>query len=567
MLALIAAPFQVILGTLFFVSITLLIYAPVLLPLVYLLDWLYISGYLPWDQWRLLYTALFLYVSSILLQVIADNVFGLTYRKITQDPQIEEATADHPNLAWLHQAFEEVKQQFPGEKSARVFYNPSGEINAIAFRDLRHKGVMIYGGLVKTLIEKNAPEQRIAAVKGILAHELSHLTNWDFLSGQYRMALARQFNLHMSIRNKVFQTLWTFLPILLIIGLFIRWGMALIHNLTTGLINLLSSLYRRLDAAVSRAIEFRCDRQAAKAVGWPSIFLGLSSLPIQSRSNMFDSHPDGISRLLYIHRRGGEKSSNQLISGSIAARITALLLFPLLGLLAWWLGELAQVLPAGYFDPSFQFLLGQLIAIPGVETAINFLVQSWLVVINSLQYLVFWLLEESTLLWPLVQSLSYQVWDFLIHFHYNLQTGITDLYLQFLPLLNQWTGWQISLDQSALKWLPLASTLLTELFLIRLFFASLRWIKKTLAWIQQKVFLLRFFVATRLFTRKSAPELDRLLVTAFNENNYSAVIRLIRRGAHPARVQLTSGKSLVEHLHLQGNPAASSLARLLPKEK
>lgn len=567
MLALIAAPFQVILGTLFFVTCTLLIYAPVILPLIYLFDWLYTSGYLPWDEWRLLYTVCFLYVSAILLQVIADNLFGLTYRRLTSDPKIEEATQDHPHLAWLYQAFEEVKQQFPGEKSARIFYNPSAEINAIAFRDLRHKGVMIYGGLVQTLIEKNPPEQRIPAIKGILAHEMSHLTNWDFLSGQYRLALAKQFNLHMSIRNRVFQTLWTFLPLLLIIGLFIRWGMAILHNLTTGVINLLGSFYQRMDAAVSRAIEFRCDRQAAKAVGWPAIFLGLSSLPIRSRSNMFDSHPDGVSRLLYIHRRGGEKSGNQIITGSLSARITALLLFPMLGLLAWWLGELAEVLPAGYFDPSFQYATGYLLALPGLDTLTSFLAQGWLLAITSLEFLILWTREESTLLWPVIQQSAEQAWYFVIHFHHNLQAGITQLYQYFLPLVNHWTGWQLHLQQTGLQWLPLVSTILVELFMIRLFFASLRWVKKTLAWIQQKIFLARFFVTTRMFTRKSAPELDSLLVTAFNEQNYSAVIRLIRRGAHPARVKLTSGKNLVEHLQHQGNPAASSLARLLPKVK
>jgi|GEM_PF-1768363 len=567
MLALIASPFRVLLATAFFVTITLLIYAPVIIPLVFLLDWLYTSGYIPWDQWRILYTLLFLYVSSILLHVVTDNLFGLTYREVTRDPSIEEATPDHPHLAWLYQAFDQVRKQFPGEKRARIFYNPVAETNAIAFRDLRHKGVMIYDGLLQAIIDNNQPEKRMDAIKGILAHEMSHLTNWDFLSGQYCRALARQYLFHMQVRNKVFEILWAFLPVILVVGLFIRWAMLILHNLTSGIINLLSLLYKRLDAAVSRSIEFRCDRQAAKAVGWQSIFIGLSSLPIRSRSNMFDSHPDGVSRLLYVHQRGAKQSSQQLVSGSILARLTALLLFPILFLLAWWLGEVAEALPQGYFLPAFQTLVGYLHAIPGVTASTQFLINTWEVTITSLTFLVAWGLQESTYLWPWIQTVSLTVWNFTLNFHHNLLSSITQLYQQFIPLLNNWAGWQLHIEDTWLKWLPLISTLLTELLMIRLFFASLGRIKKVWAWLQEKIFLVRFIIATRLFRRKSAPELDSLLVTAFNENNYSAVLRLIKRGAHPARVQLKSGHSLVQHLNLHGSPLANGIARLLPKEK
>ena len=99
-------------ATAFFVTINLLIYTPVIILLVFLLDWLYTSGYIPWDHWRILYTLLFLYVSSILLHVLADNLFGLTYREITNDLNIQEATPGHPELAWFQQAFDQIRKQF-----------------------------------------------------------------------------------------------------------------------------------------------------------------------------------------------------------------------------------------------------------------------------------------------------------------------------------------------------------------------------------------------------------------------------------------------------------------------
>lgn len=103
---------------------------------------------------------------------MADNLFGLTYREITNDLNIQEATPGHPELAWFQQAFDQIRKQFPSEKRARIFYNPVAETNAIAFRDLRHKGVMIYGGLLQAIVDKNQPEGRIAAIKGMLARNV-----------------------------------------------------------------------------------------------------------------------------------------------------------------------------------------------------------------------------------------------------------------------------------------------------------------------------------------------------------------------------------------------------------
>lgn len=565
MFAIIASPFRVILATAFFFSMTVLIYAPVIIPMIYLLDWLYTSGYIPWDQWRILYTVLFVYVGSIFLQVVFDNLFGLTYREIIQDPDIEEASPDHPHLGWLHQVFEQVKKQFPGEASARIFYNPTHDINAIAFRDLRHKGVMIYGGLVNAILDKNTSAFSALAIKGILAHEMSHLANWDFLSGQYCRALNRQYLLHARIRNKIFEVLWAFLPVILIVGHLIRWAMAIVHNLTTALIQLLSSIYTRLDAAVSRSIEFRCDRQAAKAVGWQAIFLGLSSLPIGSRSNVFDSHPDGVSRLLYVHRRGSASAKLQRVYGSFLARLTALLLFPLLFFMAWWLGEMADALPAGYFLPTLDLLISYLNAIPGMTMAWSYLISIWHIFVGSLAVLLEWVVQESLGLLPWLQSLLSASWHFAIHFHHNLLGQIEQIYQYFFRLVNGWLDWKLSLESWLLSWLPFTSTLLAELALLRLMMAAWRASKGFWVWVNQKLFLVRFTLVTRLFRKKSAPELDHLLLTAFNERNYSAVIRLIRGGAHPARVKLTSGYNLVQHLARHGDPLATSIARLLPK--
>jgi hypothetical protein len=267
----------------------------------------------------------------------------------------------------------------------------------------------------------------------------------------------------MQIRNKVFEILWAFLPVILVAGLFIRWAMVILHNLTSGMINLLSTVYTRLDAAVSRSIEFRCDRQTAKAIGWQSIFIGLSSLPIYSRSNMFDSHPDGVSRLLYVHRRGTKQPSQQLVSGSILARLTALLLYPMLFLLAWWLGEVAEALPQGYFSPVFQTLMAYFYAIPCVTTSIQFLADSGNLLKASLSALLTWSLQESTYLWPWIQAASLTSWHFVLNFHHNLLSHLEQLYQQFTPLLNDWIGWQRHMESTWLKWLPMISTLLTEL--------------------------------------------------------------------------------------------------------
>lgn len=566
MLALIASPLRVLVATAFFVSITLLIYAPIIIPLVFFIDWLYASGYIPWDQWRILYTVFFLYVSFILLHVIADNLFGLTYREIIQDNNSEEATANNSELAWLYQAFEEVKKQFPSEKKAQVFFTATSDINALAFRDLRHKGVIIYGGLVQAIVNKNTGSEVVAAIKGILAHELSHLTNWDFFSGQYTQALHKQYLLHMKIRNNVYLTLWEFLPVILIIGLFARWAMAILYNFSNVFIRALTAIYIWLDAAISRSIEFRCDRQAAKAAGWQSIFLGLNSLPIQSRSNLFDSHPDIVSRLLYVHRRGGRQSSQQHISGSILARITALMLFPILFLLAWWLGEVAQVLPQGHFSPFYQSIILYFHSIPGFNLAVDWFNYAWDLIVSNLIFVFTWGQQESTQLWPWIQTKSLEVWSSALGFHGHLLVTIENLYHTFFQYTNKVTGWNLKLSDFIFKWLSLISTLFAELLFIRLFLASLSLTHEIFAWLRESLFLVRFALATRIFRKKAAPELDNLLVTALNQNNYSAILRLIRKGAHPARVTLTTGLTLVQHLRKDNNPLANSIARLLPKE-
>lgn len=218
-----------------------------------------------------------------------DLLFGFSVRKYKK-----QAIAVNKNDE-LYQIFEDVKSAF-NMGGARLFYVSSDEVNAYAVSVFFRKYVFVTTGLINSLRFRfgDSEEYRLA-IKGILAHEMSHLANGDsisphiinsnlyalrvvdgFLARIYAL-LARIFSVVPVVGFLVSSVLWTmFVAVRKLVSSMMRYIIFPIHNLAA--------------RGMGRAAEYRCDNDAAKLVG-SGMSMALSALPDGACNSVFSTHP------------------------------------------------------------------------------------------------------------------------------------------------------------------------------------------------------------------------------------------------------------------------------------
>ncbi|MES2960953.1 MAG: M48 family metalloprotease [Pseudomonadota bacterium] len=241
----------------------------------------------------------FLVSFLMLLYLVLDFLFGFSVKSSLKGCTRYEKIKDYDFLTDL---FGQVKSKF-GEKGVKLYIKNTDEINAYAISSLGSKAIVLTKGLINHyLTECPDPKQFLYALRSVIGHEMSHLVNKDFLPTFLILTNQKVTNFVSTILYFIFSLIIRgarMLPMGNEVAVYSMRKTYWILNLVITSFNRLVvyNLYEFLRRFISRSIEYRCDRQSAKAFGGRNMVVALSMLGETGYFTLFSTHPRTKSRM------------------------------------------------------------------------------------------------------------------------------------------------------------------------------------------------------------------------------------------------------------------------------
>lgn len=237
----------------------------------------------------LIFIISFLMVSYLLLDFLLGFSVISSLKGCTQYDKLKD-------YEYLHGIFTEVKKKF-GEKSVKLYIKNNDEINAFAVGSLGRKAIVLTSGLIEHYaanIEDN--QEFLIAIRSIMGHEMSHLINKDFLPGLLMITNQKVTNFVSEILTTIFKTVVRLTAFFGIHNEIIASIIFTIYNISNRILTFFNhyvvyNFYEFFRKFLSRATEYRCDRQSAKAFGGISMAFALSLLGKSGYITLFSTHP------------------------------------------------------------------------------------------------------------------------------------------------------------------------------------------------------------------------------------------------------------------------------------
>ncbi len=235
----------------------------------------------------------FLVSFLMLLYLVLDFLFGFSMRASLKGCTRYEKINDY---GFLTDLFDQVKNKF-GEKNVKLYIKNSDEINAFAVSSLGGRAIVLTRGLINHyLVECPDPKMFLYALRSVVGHEMSHLVNKDFLPAFLIIT-------NQKITNLVSSLIYIIFSLVIRIASMIPYGgksSARVMSDSYSVLNfvitsfnrfVVFNIYEFLRRFISRSIEYRCDRQSAKAFGGQNMALALSMLSEGGYFTLFSTHP------------------------------------------------------------------------------------------------------------------------------------------------------------------------------------------------------------------------------------------------------------------------------------
>ena len=252
-----------------------------------------------------IYTMLFMFIFTV-AYLYLDLFFGFTVKGIIKDC-IDINTLE--NFSIHKKLFEEALKEF-NMSDVKFLLQESNEVNAYAISTLRKEYVIITSGMLEHIGNSFSDiEEQKLALKGMIAHELSHLLNLDslpnliLLSGQN---IANYISIALTFIVNYLVLILSYIPVTAILSLIISVVFTLMQKgLNMLYVYILHPSYLFVERFLGRLNEYRSDYQSAEALSWKPIYLCLSSIIKLSGNTYhsnFSTHPNTISRVLLIYK-------------------------------------------------------------------------------------------------------------------------------------------------------------------------------------------------------------------------------------------------------------------------
>lgn len=245
---------------------------------------------------------LFLYILKIIIFIISsitifyflsDFLFGFSVSFFSF--KFKKYRNDSKYGAMLEDAVKSVKKKF-GRPFVSILIERSESINAYAVGSLRKKVIILTKALLDTMYERSQNEEEfIEAVKGVLAHEMSHLINGDYLPGMLLHTNDKVTSFVQKLFDgffKIFIVIFRLIPGIGYGGAFVFERISKVVRSFLEIVNykIIRNIYKFINIYITRAIEYRSDMDAAKCFGGHSISLALSLIG-NGYNSIFSDHP------------------------------------------------------------------------------------------------------------------------------------------------------------------------------------------------------------------------------------------------------------------------------------
>jgi Zn-dependent protease with chaperone function len=280
-----------------------------------------LAKYISFNPKLALLSMVFMISFLMLCYLFIDFIFGFSIRLSLKDCKPYDKAG---NYGFLQEIFEEVKSKF-SNPSAKLYIKNSDEINAFAVGGMGRKIIVLTSGLIEHYASNTESDQQfLFSLRSILGHEMSHLINKDFLPGLLIIINQRVTNFISSILMMIFK-------IALQLGTYFRIQnkraalmMLTIYNICDWILNffnryIINGLYNFLRNFLGRAVEYRCDRQSAKAFGGINMAFALSLLGKSGYFTLFSTHPATIKRIKKVEVI---EEKNAIIRASLLSKIS-----------------------------------------------------------------------------------------------------------------------------------------------------------------------------------------------------------------------------------------------------
>ena len=229
--------------------------------------------------------------------IILDFLFSFTIKNLSKNAKDIKKLSQYSKI---NQVFMEIKNKF-NKQNVDLYISNDEAINACAVGGFKKNRIILTQGIIAHMSDVSDNEDDfINSIAGILAHEMSHIINMDFLPGifMYSIELAIYFlstALALIIKIGCFGV--SFIPFL---GRFARFIINILYKLINFIFH--EIVYKKflvpidfmLKMILSRATEYRSDMDSAKALGGDGIASALtkiSSLKGGAWRSIFSTHP------------------------------------------------------------------------------------------------------------------------------------------------------------------------------------------------------------------------------------------------------------------------------------
>jgi len=258
----------------------------------------------------------------MMLYLALDLMFGLSIRSLIRDAKApRKYFKKYKFMKKIDEDFHLLRKKFRSP-NITLLISQSGEINAFAVGCLRAKYIVLTFGLLKHYQDNCYSEEEFhSCVKAIMAHEISHVINKDYLPALLLIMNDKAINLVSGIMRIFFNIFIRMTRMTPFIGRIVYSLLSLLHNLTNRLIHsfynyVVYPIYNFIKLHLGRQIEYRCDKQAALACTGNEMALALSMLGGSGYMTIFSSHPKTRDRVKYVEniKHSKKKLSSSLIN-------------------------------------------------------------------------------------------------------------------------------------------------------------------------------------------------------------------------------------------------------------
>jgi Zn-dependent protease with chaperone function len=242
---------------------------------------------------------IFLISFLMLIYLFVDFLFGFSLRSSLKNCKKFDKVKGYE---FLKEIFIQTQEKF-NCKGVKLYIKNSDEINAYAVSSMSGGAVVLTRGIIDHfLVSSSDSKDFLFSLRSIMAHEMSHLINRDFLPTFFVISNQKATNFVSKLLHYFFFVQINFFNKIPYIGRLYGSTIFFIYKVINFILTIFNKyvvlvVYNFLNKFASRSIEFRCDHQGALAFGGDNMVNALHKLGKSGYFTIFSTHPSTKSRI------------------------------------------------------------------------------------------------------------------------------------------------------------------------------------------------------------------------------------------------------------------------------